>query len=265
VVQGANDPRVNRREAEQIVIALRDRGFPVEYMLAPDEGHGFQRPVNSMSMFMAAEKFLAKYLDGRYQEGATPEVTRRLAELMVDPKTVTVSKKVDATDTMSTPMGDVTDVAILEKGSLALRKRTVKQGPANIDVDFAGGKATGKMSINGQDKAISADLGGELFADAAGSRQVIGCLPLAEGYSTTFRNFDLQKQKTKLLELKVSGAETVAVPAGTFETLRVELSSADGGNDQMTIWIAKDTRQAVKFSAVMGSMGGAKMTAELTQ
>src|ERR1039458_9538406 len=67
VVQGANDPRVNRREAEQIVIALRDRGYPVEYMLAPDEGHGFQRPVNNMAMFMAAEKFLAKYLDGRYQ------------------------------------------------------------------------------------------------------------------------------------------------------------------------------------------------------
>ena len=69
VVQGANDPRVNRGEAEQIVIALRDRGFPVEYMLAPDEGHGFQRPVNNMAMFMAAEKFLAKYLDGRYQAG----------------------------------------------------------------------------------------------------------------------------------------------------------------------------------------------------
>ena len=39
---------------DQIVIALRDRGFPVEYLLAPDEGHGFQRPVNSMAMFMAS-------------------------------------------------------------------------------------------------------------------------------------------------------------------------------------------------------------------
>ena len=38
VVQGANDPRVNRAEAEQIVIALRDRGFPVEYLLAPRRG-----------------------------------------------------------------------------------------------------------------------------------------------------------------------------------------------------------------------------------
>ncbi len=69
VVQGANDPRVNRGEAEQIVIAVRDRRFSVEYTLAPDEGHGFARPVNRMAMFMASEKFLAKHLDGHYQEG----------------------------------------------------------------------------------------------------------------------------------------------------------------------------------------------------
>ena len=42
VVQGANDPRVKKAESEQIVIALRDRGFPVEYIVAPDEGHGFR-------------------------------------------------------------------------------------------------------------------------------------------------------------------------------------------------------------------------------
>src|SRR5258708_38011791 len=48
VVQGANDPRVNKREADQIVIALRDRGYPVEYLLPPDEGHGVGRPVNNM-------------------------------------------------------------------------------------------------------------------------------------------------------------------------------------------------------------------------
>src|SRR5258708_2803271 len=88
VVQGANDPRVNRGEAEQIVIALRDRGFPVEYMLAPDEGHGFQRPVNNMAMFMAAEKFLAKYLHGRYQQTPTPEVTPRPRQTPLHPNPV---------------------------------------------------------------------------------------------------------------------------------------------------------------------------------
>ena len=44
------------------MIALRDRGYPVEYLLAPDEGHGFARPVNNMALFMSAEEFLAKFL-----------------------------------------------------------------------------------------------------------------------------------------------------------------------------------------------------------
>ena len=96
VAQGANDPRVKKAESEQIVIALRDRGFPVEYILAPDEGHGFQRPVNSMALWAASEAFFAKHIGGRFQEGATPEVATRLKEITVDPKTVVLSKAVDA-------------------------------------------------------------------------------------------------------------------------------------------------------------------------
>jgi len=95
VVQGANDPRVNKRESDQIVIALRDRKFPVEYIVAPDEGHGFARPVNNMAMYAAAEKFLARHLGGRYQEGGTPEVMSRLKEITVDPATVVLPAKVE--------------------------------------------------------------------------------------------------------------------------------------------------------------------------
>jgi dipeptidyl aminopeptidase/acylaminoacyl peptidase len=92
VVQGANDPRVNKAEADQIVIALRDRNYPVQYILAPDEGHGFARPVNNMALYAEAEKFLAKYLGGRYQESMTPEVAQRLKEITVDVSTVTLKK-----------------------------------------------------------------------------------------------------------------------------------------------------------------------------
>ncbi len=81
VVQGANDPRVNIHESDQIVVALRERGAAVEYIVAPDEGHGFARPVNNMAMLAATEKFLAKHLDGRYQESMTPEVKQRLEEI----------------------------------------------------------------------------------------------------------------------------------------------------------------------------------------
>jgi hypothetical protein len=86
VVQGANDPRVKKAESDQIVIALRDRGFPVEYLVAPDEGHGFARPVNNMAMFATIEKFLAKHLGGRYQESMPDAVSTRLKEITVDPK-----------------------------------------------------------------------------------------------------------------------------------------------------------------------------------
>jgi dipeptidyl aminopeptidase/acylaminoacyl peptidase len=95
VVHGANDPRVNKIESDQIVIALRDKNLPVEYLVAPDEGHGFQRPVNNMAMIAAAEKFFAKHLGGRYQASATPEVEKRLREITVDLKTVVMPKKVE--------------------------------------------------------------------------------------------------------------------------------------------------------------------------
>jgi dipeptidyl aminopeptidase/acylaminoacyl peptidase len=95
VVQGANDPRVKKAESDQIVVALRDRGFAVEYIVAPDEGHGFARPVNNMAMYAASEKFLAKYLNGRFQEEMPADVATRLKEITVDPKTVTLKTTSD--------------------------------------------------------------------------------------------------------------------------------------------------------------------------
>jgi dipeptidyl aminopeptidase/acylaminoacyl peptidase len=63
--QGANDPRVNQREADQIVTAMADRKIPVTYVLFPDEGHGFARPANNIAFNAVAEAFLAKNLGGR--------------------------------------------------------------------------------------------------------------------------------------------------------------------------------------------------------
>jgi hypothetical protein len=312
IAQGANDPRVNHAESEQIVVALRDRGFPVEYILIPDEGHGFQRPVNNMASLLATEKFFAKYLGGRAQEGGTPEVVVRLKEVTVDPKTVVLAKKVDATavglpktasdiqpgtykykamievggqqiplsvsttiaedgggwtatDVIETPQGQMTQTSSFDKGTLATRKTAVKQGPVSIDLNFAGDKAVGNMNTNGQDKPVSVDLGGPLFAEGAGAKQSLSCLPLAEGYTTTFRNFDLQKQQVKLMQLKVTGVEKVTVPAGTFDAYKIEITPTDGGADKETLWVAKDSHKPVKESTVVAAMGGAVMTQELTQ
>jgi dipeptidyl aminopeptidase/acylaminoacyl peptidase len=68
IAQGANDPRVKQAESEQIVAALSEAGIPHEYMLFPDEGHGFAKPENRIRFYTAAERFLATYLGGRYEE-----------------------------------------------------------------------------------------------------------------------------------------------------------------------------------------------------
>jgi dipeptidyl aminopeptidase/acylaminoacyl peptidase len=65
--QGANDPRVKEAEATQIVYAMKQKQIPVTYVLFPDEGHGFHRPVNNMAFYAVAEAFLAEHLGGRYE------------------------------------------------------------------------------------------------------------------------------------------------------------------------------------------------------
>jgi dipeptidyl aminopeptidase/acylaminoacyl peptidase len=65
IAQGANDPRVKQAESEQIVAALEKAGIEHDYMLFPDEGHGFAKPENRLKFFAAADKFLSRYLGGR--------------------------------------------------------------------------------------------------------------------------------------------------------------------------------------------------------
>jgi dipeptidyl aminopeptidase/acylaminoacyl peptidase len=67
IAQGANDPRVKQAESEQIVAALAAKEIPHEYLLFPDEGHGFAKPENRLKFYAAAEHFLATHLGGRYE------------------------------------------------------------------------------------------------------------------------------------------------------------------------------------------------------
>ena len=307
VVQGANDPRVKKAESEQIVIALRDRGFPVEYLMAPDEGHGFQRPVNNMALWAASEAFFAKHLGGRAQKEMTPEVSKRLGEITVDPKTVVLAKAVDPksvevpkpvsdlvagvssyqatiamgpqnmamtitrtvkddganwliNESAKMPMGEAIDETVVEKGTLLVKKRTIRQGPVAIDLAFEPMKVTGKMSMGGQERPISVDLDGPVFADGAGANDVLARLPLAAGYSATFRNLDVQKQKVGLKQIKVVGAESITGPAGTFEAWKAEVSSADGEPGVTTLWIDTKTRRVVK---ILSTRPQGTITAEL--
>lgn len=62
VAQGANDPRVNKQESDQIVQALKNRGVEVEYMVKDNEGHGFANEENRIEFYNALVDFFAEYL-----------------------------------------------------------------------------------------------------------------------------------------------------------------------------------------------------------
>jgi dipeptidyl aminopeptidase/acylaminoacyl peptidase len=78
--QGANDPRVNVAESDQIVAAMQAKNIPVTYVVFPDEGHGFARPANNIAFNAIAENFLAGCLGGRAEpigdalQGSTAQV-----------------------------------------------------------------------------------------------------------------------------------------------------------------------------------------------
>ena len=65
VVQGANDPRVLQVESDELVAGIRANGVPVEYIVFPNEGHGFRKKVNQITASNAYVEFLDKYLKGK--------------------------------------------------------------------------------------------------------------------------------------------------------------------------------------------------------
>ena len=167
------------------------------------------------------------------------------------------------TDAVKMPMGEAADTTTLDKATLVVRQRSIKQGPAAIELAFADGKAKGTFAMGGgEPKPIAIDLGGELFADGAGGDAALALLPLAEGYTVSFRNVDLMRQKVALKQLKVVGQEDVSVPAGTFKAWKAEVASSEGDPGQMTLWVAADSHKVVKTQAT-APMGGAVITMEL--
>ena len=98
IIQGANDPRVKKAESEQIVVRLRELERQVEYMLAPDEGHGFAGRENRLAMFARIESFLAEHLGGRVQEDMAADVAARLAALNVNINDVQMPEVIAAGD-----------------------------------------------------------------------------------------------------------------------------------------------------------------------
>jgi len=323
VIQGANDPRVKQAESDQIVVALRELDRTVEYMVAPDEGHGFAGEENRLAMFAVIEKFLAKHLGGRYQEGAAPEIEQRIAELMVDISTVELPEAVEGADEArtaalpvptpgalepmkmqhatelklgggqemtiestveltradvdgrsvwtvtsiaNTPMGEAKDTWTLQADTLVPVSRSVLQGPVAIELAFGDESVKGMITMGAQEMPVEVALEAPVFGDQQALDAVLCALPLAEGYATPIRTFDIQSQRVRVWRLEVQGMETVDVPAGTFEAFSVAMTPLDGEGGGGTLWVSKKApRMVVRGELAMPAQaGGGTSTAELT-
>ena len=88
LVQGANDPRVTKLESDNIAKVMNENKMAIEYILAEDEGHGFQKRNNKLAYIIAMERFFAKHLGGRVSHHVETELEQHLATLKVDINTL---------------------------------------------------------------------------------------------------------------------------------------------------------------------------------
>jgi dipeptidyl aminopeptidase/acylaminoacyl peptidase len=317
VVHGANDPRVTQRESDQLVVALRDRGIAVEYIVAPDEGHGFAGRNNRMALAVAMERFLAEHVGGRHQPDVPDVLAERLEVLTVDPATVEVADVV-ASDPSALPpaefdgsrlapvtlsyvttleamgqelrieqeitasaaeengaavwrvasvgtmMGQpMEDVILVTRDDLRPLRRSIQQGPQQIEVTYGADRVTAVAGPMGE---LGADYEGVIAVDGPVFDVGLGTLPLAPGYSARIQLFELAQASIRPYAVTVTGTEVVTVPAGTFETFVVEIRPADGSAPRRVYVSAEDPRVVVRQIAPLpAQMGGGTATSELVE
>ncbi len=94
---------------------------------------------------------------------------------------------------------------------------------------------------------------------------MVASLPLAPGYKTTLRTFDILSQAVKVMTVEVVGVEKVTVPAGTFDVFKVELKNIDGEPGGGTVYIDKgaDHKMVRSVMELPPMMGGGTVTSEL--
>lgn len=191
------------------------------------------------------------------------EVGGRKIEMTKTTEISDAGKNWKISETSQSPMGSVTDEAEVVKGTLAPVKRRMKQGQMNIALDYNGTNVKGTVESPMGNTKIDKDVEGVLFADGTGTSTILATLPLAEGYKTTFQNFDMMAQTAKQMELVVVSTEEITVPAGKFMAYKVEIKPSSGDAGESTIWVAKDGGKLLKERQSIPQMNGAVVTSEL--
>ncbi|MBS3945636.1 MAG: prolyl oligopeptidase family serine peptidase [Melioribacter sp.] len=238
VVQGANDPRVKKAESDQIVVALRDLKRDVEYMVAPDEGHGFAGLENRLAMVVAMERFLAKHLNGRVQEDVREAIQKKLNDITVDINTVTMPKKVETGTSSEYKSYDGSKIKL---GNVNFLFTVETQGQKfNMNV----GRTLTKELFNGKDVIRSVDItsgmmGGNdtLLVDAK------TLLPVARNIKQGMGTVHLKFENGKVEGMLEAGPQKLPINVN----VDVPIVSDGAGLEMMIESLALTENSTVKF------------------
>jgi hypothetical protein len=158
------------------------------------------------------------------------------------------------------PMADVT---VLTRDGLRPLRRSIQQGPQEIEVTYGDDRVTAVAGAMGE---LGADFEGPIAVDGAVFDVGLGTLPLAPGYSARIQLFELAQASVRPYAVVVTGTEEVTVPAGTFETFVVEIRPADGSPPRRAYVSVDEPRVVVRqVSPLPAQMGGGTAMSELVE
>jgi hypothetical protein len=302
IIQGANDPRVKKAESDQIAIAMRDLGRPVVYLCAPDEGHGYHKPVNNMAALGKAEEFLGKNLGVRYQEKMENDVAGKLKDITVDVASLQLAKKLEvaAMKEMPAPSADLvagsyTYNIVLEMQGQKMpmtMTRTIKDDNGKWSVKDAVSSPMGEQSDEvwyskgnlkpvsrkaaAGDQAVTYSYAGNKYTmDMMGKSNTVtidgAYIPDGGGDDMLIARLPLKEgYETGFYTANQDGKATLnkLKVSGTetingAQCLKCELTSVDDPTDVTTYYINTQDKLAYRIVAPISEMPGAKMTMDL--
>ena len=138
-------------------------------------------------------------------------------------------------------------------------------GTQVVRLAFTPTSVTGESGALGATTPVSATLTAPVFTGGAALELLFGIRPLAVGYTEALTVMEPQGAMAPMpMTLSVDAAESITVPAGTFEAYKMTLAATDGSTSQ-TIWVARAAPHTVlrAVSTLGPEMGNGRMTVEL--
>jgi hypothetical protein len=185
-------------------------------------------------------------------ESVSSDMTRQIT---ADNGNWVVSEKV------SSIFGNSLEINTIDQKIMKPVKRVIENGALKIELDYTPTMIKGSVVGGAMDRIIALQTEEAIFTDGAGMDLVIGSLPLRDGFMGYYRTFNPQSHQIKINQVKVVGVERVNVPAGNFETFKVEFKPING-DQATTFWIEKG--RAVKMMTTLTHLNDAVMITELT-